>query len=224
MSPPPFSVAALRAALRLLVITDPAAAAPGGWRPALQEALRAGAPAVQLRIKGAGPRELLEAGREVRAWTRETGALLFVNDRLDVALGCEADGVHLGPGDLPVEAARRVAPPGFLIGASTDDPAEAQRLVEAGADLIGCGAVWPTASKSDAGQAIGPEGVARVAAAVPVPVVAIGGIDAVRARLLLGTGAAGIAVIGAVMGAPDPEGATRSLLAEVAGLEGSGSA
>ncbi len=208
MSPSPFPAQLFR----LVVITDREAAGPRGVEAVVSAALRGGARCIQLREKVLGAGGILPLALRLRANTRASGALLIVNDRVDLALACDADGVHLGPDDLPVEAVRGLAPPGFLVGYSTDDPEEARRAVEKGASYLGCGTVWPTDSKADAGGAIGPEGLARVAAAVPVPVVAIGGITPERARLLRGTGAAGIAVIRWVMAAPDPEAATRALL------------
>ena len=174
--------------------------------------MRGGARAVQLRNKGDTARELLTVGGELRGLTREAGALLFVNDRLDVALALGADGVHLGPHDLPVDAVRQRAPTDLLIGRSADDPEVARRAVAEGADYIGCGTVYPTATKADAGEVIGVRGLRRVAEAVPVPVLAIGGITVERAPEVAATGAAGVAVVGAVMGAPDPEGAARRLV------------
>ena len=176
-------------------------------------ALAAGAPAVQVRAKGASARELLELGRQLLPLARERGALLFVNDRLDVALALGADGVHLGPDDLPVAAARRAMPAGFLIGASTDDPDVAPRLVAEGADYIGCGAVYATSTKPDAGDVIGLEGLDRVALAVDVPVIGIGGISVARSAEVATTAAAGVAVVGVVMAAADVAAAVRGLLA-----------
>jgi len=155
---------------------------------------------------------MAEMARTLAPIVQDAGALLFVNDRLDVAMAAGADGVHLGPDDLPVAAARRVAPAGFLIGASTDDPAEAQRLVSAGADYIGCGAVYQTSTKADAGHAIGPEGLRRVVDAVDVPVVGIGGVTPERAAEVAGTGAAGAAAIGALMRADDVGDMVRAFL------------
>jgi thiamine-phosphate diphosphorylase len=198
--------------LRLVVITHAELAHPRSVVEVSTLALEAGASAIQLRDKKATPRTLLPIARELRELTRSAGALLFINDRVDLALSAQADGVHLGPDDLPVREVRRIVPELFLIGYSTDDPEEARKAVADGADYLGVGAVWPTGSKADAGAAIGPEGVARVARAVSVPVVAIGGITPDRAPLLRGSGAAGLAVIGAVMGAEDVGLAVRTLL------------
>jgi len=196
--------------LRLIVITD--FGLTHDPLNVVRRALAAGAPAVQLRHKTATPARLLELAREIRDLTRAAGALLFVNDRLDVALAAGADGVHLGPEDLPVAAARAVAPDGFLIGYSTDRPDRAARAVRDGADYIGCGAVFGTTSKQVDGERIGPAGLERVVRAVDRPVVGIGGIDTDNVRQVAATGAAGAAVIGAVMAAPDPAAAVRSLL------------
>ncbi len=198
--------------LRLIVITDATLAAPRSVLSVVEAALGAGAPAVQLRAKGASARELMALGGDLRDVTRAAGALFFVNDRLDVALALGADGVHLGPDDVPVSAARRVVPDGFLIGYSTDDPAAARSAVEAGADYLGCGTVYPTTSKADAGHSIGPEGLRRVVTSVNVPVVGIGGIGPARVSDVAATGAAGVAVIGAVMQADDPSAQVLALL------------
>ena len=195
---------ALARALRLIVITDTGLAAPRSVVEVVAAALAGGAKAVQLRNKGESARELMAVGTELRARTRQAGALLFVNDRMDVALALGADGVHLGPADLPVAAVRRHAPPGFLVGRSADDPLVARTAVADGADYIGCGTVYATTTKADAGDVIGLEGLRAVVEAVAVPVVGIGGITAARAPEVVGTGAAGVAVVGAVMAAADP--------------------
>lgn len=210
-SGPPSSPLAGR--LRLIVITDRRLARPRPVEEVVEEALRAGAPAIQLREKGWGPGRSLPLALALRELCTEHGALFFVNDRLDLALAAGADGVHLGPDDLPVSDVRRAAPAGFLIGFSTDDPGQARKAEKDGADYIGCGTVWPTSSKEDAGNAIGPEGLARVVRAVHIPVVGIGGITADNVKELRGTGTAGVAVMGAVMGAADPGGVVRQLLA-----------
>ncbi len=199
--------------LRLIVITDSRLAGDRGVVRQVERALEAGAPAIQMREKEMGAGAALELGRRLRALTREHGALFFVNDRLDLALALGADGVHLGPTDLPVAEVRGQSPSGFLIGYSTDDPETAVQAQADGADYLGCGTVWPTSSKEDPGAVIGPEGLAQVARAVSIPVVAIGGITPARARELSRCGATGVAVIGAVMAAPDPGGTVRDLLA-----------
>lgn len=198
--------------LQVVVITDREKAAPLDLEVVVDAALRAGAPCIQLREKSLGAGEVLAFAIRLRRRTRSAGALLIVNDRVDLALACQADGVHVGPEDLPVAEVRRMVPPDFLIGYSTDDPKRAQAAVAEGADYLGCGTVWPTTSKGSAGKAIGPEGLAAVARAVPVPVVGIGGVTEARAPLLRGSGATGIAVVHAVMAAADPEAAVRSLL------------
>lgn len=204
--------------LRLIVVTDTDLAAPRTILDVVRASLAAGAPAIQLRDKHATARELVACGRALRQETRGTGALLFVNDRLDVALAVEADGVHVGPDDIPVGALRQAAPPPFLIGTSTDDPDEARRLVGEGADYIGCGTVYATSTKADAGSTIGLDGLQAVASAVSVPVVGIGGIDPARAGdIARQTDAAGVAVVGAVMRASDVEQTVRALLAPFAG-------
>jgi thiamine-phosphate diphosphorylase len=203
----------LRDALRLIVITDRRLAAPRSVEEVVEAGLRAGARAVQLRDKGATPRALLEQAHRLRDLTREWEALLFVNDRFDVALASGADGIHLGPHDLPVAVVRNAAPEGFLIGHSTDEPGVARKAQQDGADYIGCGAVFPTDTKADAGEAIGVEGLARVASSVEIPVVGIGGVTPEGARrIAAGSRAAGTAVIGAVMGAEDVGKAVRELL------------
>jgi thiamine-phosphate pyrophosphorylase len=198
--------------LRLVVITDGRWAGSRGVEATVREALEAGAPCVQLREKSLGTGEVLPLAVRLRELTREHEALLIVNDRVDLALACRADGVHLGPDDLPVSEVRRIVPSRFLIGFSTDEPHTARQAEAAGADYLGCGTVWPTESKADAGRAIGPEGVAAVARAVRIPVVGIGGVTPDRAGLLREIGAAGVAVIRAVMEAPDPGATVRRFL------------
>jgi thiamine-phosphate pyrophosphorylase len=211
----------LQEPLRLIVITDSGLAAPRSVEWVVEESLRAGARAVQLREKRASARELLEKAHALRSLTRDWGALLFLNDRFDVALAAGADGVHLGPDDLPVRAVRGVAPPGFLIGHSTDIPEVARRAASDGADYIGCGAVFPTSTKAEAGTEIGVAGLARVAEAVDIPVVGIGGITSGGARRIAeDSGAAGVAVISAVMGVQDPGEAVRALLGPFQGRSG----
>jgi len=199
--------------LRLIVITDRALASPRSIDSVIEECLDAGAPAIQLRDKDAAPEELLRQALRLRRLTDRWGALLFINDRFDVALAAGADGVHLGPEDLPVAEVRRAAPPGFLIGHSTDIPEVAGQAEADGADYIGCGAVFPTSTKKDVGAVIGVPGLDSVATSVNIPVVGIGGIEPDgAARIARESRAAGVAVIGVVMGSPRPGDVVRELL------------
>jgi len=187
-------------------VTDRHATAGRDLVAVVRAALDAGLPAVQLRDKDLPGRPLLALAEQLRAATARTGALLLVNDRIDVALAAGADGVHLGGGSVPVEAARVLLGAAALIGVSTHAPGEAP----AGADFAFFGPVWETPSKSGAqGEAL----LARAVAAAAVPVLAIGGVTAERVAAVRAAGAAGVAVIRAILAAPDPGAATRALLA-----------
>ena len=199
-------------ALPVLVIVEAGLAAPRSVVEVVQAALAGGARAIQLRNKGDSARELRAAGESLIPLVREAGGLFFVNDRLDVALTLEADGLHIGPEDLPVAAVRKAAPKGFLIGRSADDPQVALQAVADGADYIGCGTVFSTDTKRDAGAVIGVEGLRRVVESVSVPVVGIGGITVERTREVAEAGAAGVAVVSAVMRSADPAAAVRAML------------
>ncbi|HEU4628194.1 MAG TPA: thiamine phosphate synthase [Gemmatimonadaceae bacterium] len=192
--------------LRLVAITDDARDGIEGLVARARAATRGGATMVQLRLKYATSRELLATARALVAGLPVP---VIVNDRADIALAAGAAGVHLGVDDLPVAAVRAMAPTGFIIGASFGGAAE---LAHArGADYVGIGPVYGTASKADAGEAIGVEGFARLRAMIDAPAVAIGGVDETNAGALREAGAAGIAVIRALFGASDPEGAARRL-------------
>ena len=167
---------------------------------------------VQLRHKTLPRFQLLELAFELRAITTAAGALFIVNDHVDVALIAAADGAHLGPDDLSIGAARHLAHEGFLIGASTSAPDTARSAVSAGADYIGSGPAFATPVKKEKGV-IGPAGVAGVAAAVGVPVFAIGGIEAANVGRLTALGLRRVCVIRALADAPDPEMAARRLRA-----------
>ena len=199
--------------LSLIVITDAQLAAPRAVEDIVRAALAAGAPAIQLRDKSADARSLFEQALRLRAITREFDALLFINDRLDVALAAGAHGVHLGPDDMLPEAARRAAPPPFLIGWSTDNPDLARRAETAGVDYLGCGAVFGTRTKDVGGEQIGPAGLQRVVENVTIPVVGIGGVHEGNVSQIAATGAAGAAVISAVMSAADVAHTVSNLMA-----------
>jgi thiamine-phosphate pyrophosphorylase len=199
-----------------MVLTEPRPASGLPLDEVVEACLRGGATAVELRHEGATGGLLLREAKRIGALARSHGALFLVNDRADVALAAGADGVHLGPDDPPVEAVRRIAPAGFLIGWSTDDPMSAREAAAAGADYVGVGAVYGTRSKPGLeDEAIGPERVGEVLRACGLPGVGIGGIRPGNAGAVARQGA-GVAVLGALMGAADPGGVARILAAEVA--------
>ncbi|GAB3353613.1 thiamine phosphate synthase [Modestobacter lapidis] len=179
---------------------------------AVAAAVSAGAPVVQVRAKDCTDRVLHDFARRVVEICAPAGATCLVNDRVDVALAVGADGTHLGAEDLPLDAARRVAGPGHLLGGTARDPERAAALVAQGADYLGVGPAWPTTTKTGLPDALGAARIGAVAAAVAVPVIAIGGVTADRVAELVAVGAAGVAVVSAVSAAPDPAAATRELL------------
>ena len=181
-------------------------------------ALAAGIRIVQVREKQATARRGLDVAVALRGATREHGALLLVNDRLDIALAVDADGVHLGQDDVPVATARAILGPDALIGLSITDEAQLEALDVRAADYLGVGAVFPTGSKTDA-RITGLELVAAARAAVDLPIVAIGGITLRNAAAAIRAGADAVAVISAIAAAPDPGLAARRLLEAVAVAE-----
>lgn len=203
----------LAARLRLMIITHPHPTCGRTLRDVVAECCDAGATAIELRDKEATAEELLRHAESLLPVARACDALLIVNDRMDVALAAGADGVHLGPDDLPVAAARSIAPSGFVLGYSTDDPDAARAAARAGADYLGIGAVYGTRSKPGLErEAIGPGRVRAVLEAAGLPGVGIGGITADNAGAV-GRVGSGVAVLGAVMGADDPGRAVRAILA-----------
>ena len=174
-------------------------------------ALAAGVGIIQVREKEGTARRALEIALALRIITRERGALLIVNDRVDLAVAADADGVHLGQDDIPVATARAILGPDALIGLSITSLAQLRAPDVGGADYLGVGAVFPTSSKVDA-RDTGPDLLAAARAAVDLPIVAIGGITLENAALAVRAGADVLAVITAIIAAPDPGAATRHLL------------
>jgi thiamine-phosphate pyrophosphorylase len=204
----------LAGALRLVVILDTGVAreAHADLEALARRAAAGGATMLQVRAKGEPAGAVAELTRRVIA--AAPALPVIVNDRLDVALATGAAGCHLGQDDFPIAEARRLAPPGFWLGGSGGTPEEARAAAAAGAHYLGIGPIAATGSKADAGAAIGIEGFRAVHAAAPgVPAVAIGGVTAELVPELLRAGAAGIAVIRAVVASPDPVAATRALRA-----------
>jgi len=195
--------------LDLYVITDETIAAGRTHTEIARFAIAGGADAIQLRDKACGHDILCRIGREIREITRNSGTLFIVNDLLDVALACGADGVHLGQGDMRVDAARRAAPRPFVIGISVGSVREAVVAEEGGADYVAVSPVFSTTSKDDAGLGHGLAALREIRAEVSIPVIAIGGINCDNVGAVIRAGADGVAVISAVVGQPDITAAAR---------------
>jgi len=207
-------------ALDLYVITDEKIGRGRSHAELARLSCEGGADAIQLRDKFRSPGELCGIGRVVRAITREEGALFIVNDNLDVALACGADGVHLGQGDMAAGRARKIAPRPFVIGISAGTVTEAITAEDAGADYVALSPVFATASKDDAGPGQGLSVLREMIEAVSIPVIAIGGITKENARDVIAGGADGVAVISAVVAQPDVTAAARDLKERIASAKG----
>ena len=197
------------------LVTEEALSAGRRSEEIAEAALRAGVRVVQVREKEGSARRALDVAVNLRELTRRYGALLLVNDRIDIAIAARADGVHVGQEDLPVDLARRLLGDDALVGLSITDAAQLAARDAAEADYLGVGAVFPTGSKGDAALT-GLPLLAAARAATQAPVVAIGGIDAGNAALAIAAGADSVAVISAITQTPDPAGAAESLSAVVA--------
>ena len=200
----------------LALVTDRRLCRGPSLAEAVAQAVEGGANLVQLREKDLPAADLLALAERLRAVTQDR-ALLVVNDRLDVALACDAEGVHLPEQGLPVEAARRLAGQGFVIGRSVHSVAEAVRAQEEGADYVQVGAIF--ASRSHPGQAPAGLGLLEtVVAAVSIPILAVGGITAANVGEAMRAGAGGVAVISAILSAPSQRDAARELTRAMAAV------
>lgn len=193
----------------LYLITDRKLLPPGRLLWAVEAALEAGVRAVQLREKDLSAAELLPLARRMRELTARFGAHLLINDRVDVALAVEADGVHLGGHSLPAQEVRRRLGPNRLIGLSTHNPSEAAAAASLGADFVTFGPVFFTASKAALGKPVGLDRLAEAAEKTSVPLFALGGIKQEHLPQILAAGASRIALISAVLCAKDPAQAVR---------------
>ncbi len=185
---------------------------------AVRLALEGGVKALQLREKDLPFRELLALARDIRRVTREFGAKLFINDRVDVALSVDADGVHLGHQSMPPEAARRIGGSKLLIGVSTHTIEEAKAAQEGGADFITFGPVFFTPSKAIFGDAVGLEYLKSAINIVSIPVFALGGIKSGNIKQVLMYGADGVSMISAVFNAEDVRHAAETVIREIHGF------
>lgn len=190
----------------LYLITDRRLAGGRDLVDVVRAAIRGGVTIVQLRDKTATTNDLIGIGRRLHEVTLAAGVPLIINDRVDVALAINAEGVHLGPpDDMPAGLARPLLGPERIIGVSAGRPEIALRAAQDGADYVGTGDIFGTASKPDADEPIGLAGLRAVVAASPIPVVGIGGVNQENAAGVIAAGADGVALISAIMAADDPE-------------------
>jgi thiamine-phosphate pyrophosphorylase len=186
---------------------------------AVRLALEGGIRAVQLREKDLPVRELLSLSQEMRILTNEFGARLFINDRVDVAVAVNADGVHLGHRSMPVEAVRRVVGGTMLIGVSTHNPVEAKAAEANGADFITFGPIFDTPSKAKHGLPVGLENLNYLKNELNIPIYALGGIKSGNIKQVIGAGATGVAMISAIMAAEDIKNASSKLIETIAFID-----
>ena len=201
-----------RQTMRLYAVTDRAWVGRQTLPEQVEAALKGGATCVQLREKELDRAAFLEEARTLAALCRRYGVPLIINDNVEVALAAGADGVHVGQDDLTVEQVRRLAGDRLIVGVSAHTVEQALAAQAGGADSLGVGAVFATATKSDA-HVLPRETLAEICRAVDIPVVAIGGISADNLLQLAGTGVDGVALVSAIFSAPDIEGQCRRLRA-----------
>ena len=198
--------------LHLYLVTDEAAKCRHSLLETVQRAVDGGVTIVQYRSTNPDAGTCYREALPIRDFLASRGVPFIVNNRIDLALALDADGVHIGQRDLPVPAVRAMIGPDRILGLSVSNADQLLSVDAALADYLGMGPVFPTISKLNAPPVLGVDGFAALASQSPLPVVAIGGLDVERARLVRATGAAsGIAVVSAICGAEDPEAAARAL-------------
>lgn len=202
----------MKFSLDVYVIVDISFARGRRLQEVVNAVIQGGATIIQLREKKATTRQILKMGKIAGTLCRRAGIPLIINDRVDIAMALDADGVHLGPDDMPVAIARRLWERGKIIGASAGTVEEALAAKKDGADYLGVGAIYATDTKADAGEPVGPETLAEIKKASKMPVVGIGGINQDNAAPVIRAGADGVAVISAAVGAPDIAAAVRLLV------------
>lgn len=198
----------------LYLVTDRIIAQQAGHTVAfvVEEACRAGVRWVQLREKELSTRAFLEAARELKQITQAYGARLIINDRVDIALAVDADGVHVGQDDMPYEVVRSLVGPDKLIGLSVNNMIELRAALDDKPDYLGVAAVFATNTKLDTSNLLGLDGLREICTSTSLPTFAIGGINATNIKQIMQAGATGAAVVSAICGQPSPYEATRELL------------
>ena len=176
----------------------------------VREALEGGVTLVQYRAKTASSAEMYAEALQLKALCDSFNVPLIINDRLDIAMAVGAAGVHLGQDDLPCAAARKILGEDYIIGVSAHNPAEAAEALQSGADYLGCGAVFGTATKADV-KKLGTEGLAAICKAKGLPVVGIGGVTADNYREVRAAGADGAAIVSGILAQPDIRATVRAI-------------
>lgn len=200
----------LREALRLYLVTDTSLCRMP-LADVVAHAVAGGATCVQLREKQLPKNDVLAQALMLKSLLAPRGIPLVINDHLDIAVACEADGLHLGQSDVSPSAARTALPPHVFIGLSVESPEDVMRAAELPVDYLGVSPVFATPTKTDTLAPWGLKGLARVGAASDLPLVAIGGIHTANARAVLDAGADGLAVVSAICASSDPFQAARAL-------------
>ena len=196
---------------KLHVLTDTVLQSRFSHLELARMAIDGGADTIQFRQKSGSTMEMIEIARKLKGMCAEAGVPFIVNDRVDVAIASKADGVHLGQDDFPISLARKLMGEDVIIGGSAVSLEDAQRCFAEGADYVGFGPVYPTSSKPDASSPTGIVIMKKAIAAVPLPIIAIGGINAENTHEVIRAGAYGIAVISAVCCQAEPKKATQML-------------
>ena len=195
----------------LYLVTDRSLSKGRSTAEIVAAAVAGGVSCIQLREKSCGTREFLNEALALQPLLKSRNIPLIINDRLDIALAIEADGVHLGQSDMPIGMARKIAGDSLIIGISAESVDDALRAEQEGADYLGISPVFSTPTKTATAPPLGLEGVRQIRALVDIPLVGIGGINSVNAESVLAAGADGIAVVSAIVSAADPAGAAKKL-------------
>ena len=212
--------ASLTRALRLYLVTDQASLRGRTLADVVLAALKGGVTCVQLREKSLCTRDFVALALALQDLLAAFAVPLIINDRIDVALACGAQGVHLGQSDMPVAVARRLLPPQVFIGLSVETMDDVANAAMQPVDYLGVSPIYPTPTKTDTAPPWGLDGLRQVRAATALPLVAIGGIQLAQVREVLQAGADGLAVVSAICSADDPEAAARILFAQLRNLNG----
>lgn len=196
---------------KLHVLTDTVLQSRFSQIELTQMAIAGGADTIQFRQKSGSTREMIEIARQLKQLCSEAGVMFILNDRVDISIAADADGVHLGQDDFPIPLARKLLGESRIIGGSAATLEQAQKCLAEGADYVGFGPVYPTTSKADAAPFTGIDLLKQVVKSIPLPIIAIGGVSTENTPEVMQAGAHGIAVISAVCCQDDPEQATRAL-------------